>query len=272
MCGDSTKTANASRVLNGAVPNLMVTDPPYGVEYEPAWRVDTHGPNFHGGASSIDTITNDDRADWREAYALFPGNVAYAWAGSLRVVESALAIVASGFEIRSQIIWVKSYPQISRGHYQWKHEPCWYAVRKGATADWIGDRKQTTVFEAIPTGDPYGRSPEDKTPHPTQKPVECMARGIRNHTGNVYDPFLGSGTTLIACEQLGRMCYGMEIEPRYVDVIVERFRAFVGSDAGIYLETDAGPITYAEAVAMRRAGVDAEASPADSAAGAAIGE
>lgn len=132
---------------------------------------------------------------------------------------------AAGFEVRNQVIWSKSNFPISRGHYHWRHEPCWYAVRKGHTAKWVGDRKQTTVWEVN-----LDRNTEGG--HSTQKPVECMARPIRNHdAAEVYEPFLGSGTTLIACEQLGRKCYAIEIEPRYIDVAVRRWQNLTGKAA-----------------------------------------
>jgi DNA modification methylase len=112
---------------------------------------------------------------------------------------------------------------MGRSDYHFKHEPCWYAVRKGKTHNWIGDRKQTTVIDAASPNRLMTSSPDDKTEHPTQKPIACMTYLIKNHSGDVYDPFLGSGTTLIACERLNRTCYGCEISPKYVDVICRRY-------------------------------------------------
>ena len=128
ICGSSTDSDVVGRLLDGCSPGMMVTDPPYGVEYEPNWR------QMLGERAMRNDVSNDDRADWREAWALFPGGVAYVWHSdrySSNVYES---LVACGFEVRSQIIWNKSRFAISRGHYHWKHEPCWYAVRKGASA------------------------------------------------------------------------------------------------------------------------------------------
>jgi DNA modification methylase len=126
------------------------------------------------------------------------------------------------------VIWRKPRFIISRGHYHWQHEPCWYAVRKGGSAKWCGDRSQSTVWDiALKDGG-------EDTNHSTQKPVECMARPIRNHGGkddDVYDPFLGSGTTIIAAEQLGRRCYGLELSPAYCDVIVARWEKLTGRKA-----------------------------------------
>lgn len=220
MCGDSTSEEDVGRLMGECVPNLTVTDPPYGVEYDAAWRRDVAVGEEKEKAINIGRVTNDEQADWGAAWLLVPGPVLYVWHSALfaGLVERSLA--ASGFHVRSQIIWRKSHFAMSRGHYHWQHEPCFYTVRKGATANWIGDRKQTTVWDILPMHAYV--SEEEHTGHGTQKPVECMARPIRNHEGDVYDPFLGSGTTLVAAEQVGRLGYGMEISPPYVAVTLER--------------------------------------------------
>jgi DNA modification methylase len=123
-----------------------------------------------------------------------------------------------GFVIRNQIIWAKNGHVISRGDYHWQHEPCWYAVKK--KGNWCGDRSQTTLWN-------IDRPKKSETGHSTQKPVECMARPIRNNSyerDSVYDPFLGSGTTMVAAHQLNRKCYGMEIDPKYCQVIIDRMK------------------------------------------------
>ena len=142
-------------------------------------------------------------------------------------------LVAGGLVIRMQIIWVKQQLVISRGHYHHKHEGCWYAVRKGRTAGWIGDRTQTSVWE-IANLNPMGGNKQEaktKTGHSAQKPIECMARPLRNHRGDVYDPFVGSGTTLIAAEQEGRTCYALDLEPGCVDMAIARWEAYTGETA-----------------------------------------
>jgi DNA modification methylase len=203
----------------------MVTDPPYGVEYDPAWRQRAAEQGLLAYATRrVGKVANDDRVDWREAWALFPGNVIYCWHAGRHASSVQASIESSGFEIRCQIIWAKPHFPISRGHYHWRHEPCWYAVREGANASWIGGRDQTTLWEVA-----LDRNVEGG--HGTQKPLECMARPVRNHEGDVYDPFLGSGTTLIAAEKLGRICYGMEIESRYCDVVLARWEQFTGQTA-----------------------------------------
>ena len=169
-------------------------------------------------------VTNDDRADWTEAWALSPSVVSYVWHAGRHAKTVQESLEACDFIVRNQIIWVKDRFALSRGNYHWQHEPCWYAVRKNNKSRWIGDHSQTTSWQ-IPSRDDSGHG------HGTQKPMECMARPIRNHEGDVYDPFLGSGTTLIACEQLGRICYGMEIDPVYCDVIVKRWETLTGQKA-----------------------------------------
>jgi len=224
LCGDSTVATDVERVLDGVTPLLLVSDPPYGVEYDPSWR------NQTGAAKTKRTgkVLNDDRADWREAWALFPGDVAYVWHGALHAAEVAESLEVSGFKIRSQIIWAKDRLVLSRGDYHWQHEPCLYAVKKTGKGHWAGDRKQTTLWQIA------NKDQDAKTVHGTQKPVECMRRPILNNSSPgqaVYEPFMGSGTTLIAAETTGRVCLGIELNPAYVDVAVERWQQFTGLTA-----------------------------------------
>ena len=224
LCGDSTVATDVERVLGGVTPLLMVSDPPYGVEYDPGWR------NQAGAARTRRTgkVLNDDRADWRDAWSLFPGDVAYIWHGALHAATVAESLEASGFGIRSQIIWAKERLVLSRGDYHWQHEPCWYAVKKAGKGHWAGDRKQTTLWQVS------SRDQDADTVHGTQKPVECMRRPILNNSSRgqaVYEPFMGSGTTLIAAETTGRVCLGIELNPAYVDVAVERWQRFTGKSA-----------------------------------------
>ncbi|TPV96132.1 MAG: site-specific DNA-methyltransferase [Myxococcales bacterium FL481] len=213
LCGDATDPASVERLLDGAKPRLMVTDPPYGVEYDPAWRNEVRTPSDRVGK-----VANDDRVDWTAVWGLFPGDVAYVWHAGRHCGEVAANLFEADFQIRAQIVWNKSRFALSRGNYHWKHEPCWYAVRKGRKAHWIGDRKQTTVWDIQ-----YSDN-GDATTHGTQKPLECMGRPMRHHDAPlVFDPFLGSGTTLVAAHQLGRTCYGIEIDPAYVDVTLLRW-------------------------------------------------
>jgi DNA modification methylase len=224
LCGDSTVATDVERVLDGVKPMLLVSDPPYGVEYDPSWR------NKSGASATKRTgkVLNDDRADWHEAWALFPGDVAYVWHGALHAGEVAESLEVSGFKIRSQIIWAKDRLVLSRGDYHWQHEPCLYAVKKTGKGHWAGDRKQTTLWQIA------NKDQDATTVHGTQKPVECMRRPILNNSSPgqaIYEPFMGSGTTLIAAETTGRVCLGIELNPAYVDVAVQRWQQFTGQQA-----------------------------------------
>lgn len=231
ICGDSTCPDGILPHLEKHQPILMVTDPPYGVEYDASWR-NGHdlnlGKGFDGKQNrAIGKVKNDDRIDWSISYSLFSGSIAYIWHAGKYGSQVAKHIENCEFEIMYQIIWAKQHFVFGRGDYHWQHEPCWYAVRKGCNHNWKGDRKQTTLWE-INNNNPFGSGSdkEEKTGHSTQKPIECMARPIRNHTDAgdyVYDPFLGSGTTLIAAEQLKRKCIGVELSPAYCDIIVNRW-------------------------------------------------
>lgn len=245
LCGDATAPADVDRVCAGVTPFLMVTDPPYGVSYDPEWR------NKAGISDSARTgkVANDDRVDWSAAYALFRGTVAYIWHADRFAGDVAAHLLASGFEVRTQIIWIKPRFAISRGHYHWQHEPCWYAVRKGQSSKWCGDRKQSTVWQID------RKNQDEETTHGTQKPIECMGRPIANH-GNredvVYEPFAGSGTTLIACERLHRSCVALEIDPRYVDVVVTRWQRATGLAATL----DGDGRTFDQVAAERMSGAN----------------
>lgn len=235
MCGDSTDGANVKKLLAGTRPILMVTDPPYGVNYDPEWR-SKHGL-LKGGSRSHGKVENDHDADWSAAYEHFPGDVAYVWHAALfgDVVKDGLASV--GFDIVSQIIWNKHHFVISRGNYHWKHEPCWYAVRKGKKHNWQGARDQSTVWDIkalMSFGSSAPGDENEKTGHGTQKPVECMLRPVLNNSApgdDVYDPFGGSGSSIIACEKAARRCFMMEISARYCDLIIRRWQAFTGKQA-----------------------------------------
>jgi DNA modification methylase len=241
LCGDSTNPADATRVLAGAKPHLMVTDPPYGVKYDAGWRVRAgHGSD----GQAVGVVLNDDRADWREAWALFPGDVAYIWHAGSHSGAVANSLEACRFKIRAQIIWVKQRHVFGRGDYHFQHEPAFYAVKDDADEQWHfvpehevasytvrdgkpghyeGGRKQSTVWNI--------EHMKSETGHSTQKPVECMKRPIENNSQpgeTIYEPFSGSGTTIIAAEITGRNCFAIELNPLYVDIDVVRWQNFTG--------------------------------------------
>ena len=240
FCGDSTSARNVERVLDGVKPHLMVTDPPYGVSYEPAWR--ERAGLSAGSGLARGKVDNDDRCDWREAWALFPGDVAYVWHAGLHAAAVAESLQVAGFAVRSQIIWDKTRLVIGRGNYHWQHEPAWYAVRKGRTGHWAGGRSQTTVWQIAHRKSESG--------HGTEKPVECMKRPIENNSSPgqaVYEPFSGSGTTIIAAEMTGRVCHAIELNPAYVDVAITRWQDFTGKSVVL----KGGGRSFAEVTAER---------------------
>jgi DNA modification methylase len=242
MCGSCLDQAAVARVLDGGKPTLLITDPPYGVDLDNEWR-DRAGLNRSGPADAsyvkkrteghtTTSMSGDTIADWSPAFALVRSlAIAYVWHATSHMIDVAHGLRSIGFELRQQIIWEKTVAAISRQAYHWKHEPCWYAVRKGQTAKWIGTKDQTTIWEAASPKQISSGSKEQKFDHPTQKPIALMERPIKNHDGAVYEPFGGSGTTLMASETLGRNCYAIEIEPRFVDVIVTRWQNFTGRAA-----------------------------------------
>lgn len=233
LCGDATNAAAVAALFAGETAALLLTDPPYGVNLDASWRDGVRQP--FGSARSA-TLLNDDRADWREAYLLAPAPVAYVWHGALFSGLVQAGLEAAGFVVRQQIIWEKGIHTLSRSHYQWQHEPCWYAVRKGANANWQGGRKQTTIWQEpspIASWGNAGRAEDAITRHPSQKPLAVFERPILNHTKPgeiVYDPFAGSGTCLIAAARHGRRCLAIELDPRWCDVARDRYEAWAGGE------------------------------------------
>ena len=181
------------------------------------------------------TLSGDTRVDWSDAYALVPSlEVGYVWHAGVYAAVVAAGLERVGFEIASQVIWDKGLFAMGRSWYHWGHEPCWVVRKPGVPNLFHGHRDQSTVWRAPSPKMIMGGSTVEKFDHPAQKPVLLAEIPIRNHleAGEaVYDAFLGSGTTLIAAETLGRRCYAMEIDPKYVQVALERWQAFTGRKA-----------------------------------------
>jgi len=259
LCGDATKAEDIARLLDREQPTLLATDPPYGVSLDPTWRDGVYnalGPAEPGylrvdptsdedGATRAPgrahgrtkghrntTVSGDTRVDWSDAFALVPSlTVGYVWHAGVHAAEVAAGLERIGFDIVSQVIWDKGLFAIGRSWYHWSHEPCWVIRRAGSKARFLGERDQSTIWRAPSPKMIMGGSDEPKVDHPTQKPVALYEAPIANHTRRgeaVYDPFLGSGTMLIAAERLGRRCYALEIDPRYVQVAIERWQTFTG--------------------------------------------
>src|SRR5436190_19319972 len=244
LCGDAVRAEDVARLLGDRKPILMVTDPPYGIELDSEWR-DRAGLNGCGPAESSymkkrtaghteTTISGDTRADWSGAFELVPSlQIAYVWHASKFTREVLKGLERIGFLYPQQIIWNKGRTVLTRTHYWYQHEPAWYVRKKNAP--WFGKAgENSTIWDSASPKFIMGGSDEEKFDHPTQKPVELMRRPILNHTKRgelIYDPFLGSGTTLAAAEITERICCGMELDPKYVDVIVQRWQQQSGKKA-----------------------------------------
>ena len=238
-CLDAIEPTHVDRLLAGARPRLAVTDPPFGVSLDLGWRdgvfnkLGRAAPPYMTEGHGNRTLSGDTRIDWSAAFELVDSlEVIYCWHAGIHAVTVGLGLERIGFEIRAQIVWDKGLPVISRGPYDWAHEPAYYAVKRSAKAGWIGKHGQSTIWSAPSPKAIMAGSSEEKCDHPAQKPVTLYTTPIANHeVPEVYDCFLGSGTCLIACEMTDRRCFGMEIDPKYVDLIVTRWQRFAGEEA-----------------------------------------
>ena len=244
MCGDSTSIQNVKRLMDGNQADLLVTDPPYNVAYQ-------------GGTADALTIQNDDMDDasfrkfLRDAYAaadavMNAGAAFYIWHADSEGFNFRAAAKDIGWTVRQCLIWNKNSMVLGRQDYQWKHEPCLYGWKDGAAHYWGSDRKQTTVLDF--------NKPLRNGEHPTMKPIDLIEYQVKNSSrrgGAVLDLFGGSGSTLIACENSGRISYTMELDPKYCDVIIKRWQEHTGKEA-IHIETD---ITFSEMEQDRNEGM-----------------
>ena len=235
-CGDSTIPESYSLLMDGKKANIVVTDPPYNVNVE----------------ESAGKIKNDNMSDGDFYKFLFAAFVnmeqnmesdasIYVFHADTQGLNFRKAFTDAGFYLSGCCIWKKNSLVLGRSPYQWQHEPCLFGWKKGGRHQWYSDRKQTTIWE-------YDR-PRVSKEHPTMKPVALMAYPIQNSSMSnciVLDPFLGSGSTLIAAEQAGRICYGIELDEKFVDVIVNRYIEQVGSSDRVFLLRDASKIRYSD--------------------------
>ena len=235
-CGDSTIPESYSLLMDGRKANIVVTDPPYNVNVE----------------ESAGKIKNDNMSDSDFYKFLFAAFVnieqsmesdasIYVFHADTQGLNFRKAFTDAGFYLSGCCIWKKNSLVLGRSPYQWQHEPCLFGWKKGGRHQWYSDRKQTTIWE-------YDR-PRVSKEHPTMKPVALMAYPIQNSSMSnciVLDPFLGSGSTVIAAEQAGRICYGIELDEKFVDVIVKRYIEQVGSSEQVFLLRDASKIRYSD--------------------------
>lgn len=239
MCGDATSEDVLKRLMGGDKVDMYLTDPPYNVAYE-------------GKTEDKLTIQNDSMEDSAFYQFLVDSFVAadsvmnegaafYVWHADSEGYNFRGACRAVEWELRECLIWNKNTMVLGRQDYQWKHEPCLYGWKGGAAHNWYSDRKQTTVIDM--------NKPNRNAEHPTMKPVQLFAYLMENSSkpGDIIlDSFCGSGTTLIACEQMGRVARVLEIDPKYCDVIIKRYINLVGSSDGVAVERNGEMIKYAD--------------------------
>jgi DNA modification methylase len=213
LCGDSTDSDSVAKLMNGSKADMCHTDPPYNIDYE-------------GGSKKREKIANDKLEDFPQflydvyttiSTALKKGGAIYVWHASSETHNFIQQFLNTGFLFKSYIVWNKNNSTFGRSDYHWKHEPCIYGWLDGASHKWYGDRKQTTVWDI--------ERPSRSDEHPTMKPIALCCKPLENSSAVghiVLDVFLGSGSTMVASHQLKRKCYGLELDPKYCDVIVKR--------------------------------------------------
>lgn len=224
MCGDSTDAGTVAILMNGKKADLLLTDPPYNVAYEGKTKDALTIQNDKMGSSQFKEFLTD--AFSAAVAVMTEGGAFYIWFASREHCNFENALNEAGLQVRQELIWKKNTMVLGRQDYQWKHEPCLYGWKDGAAHNWYSNRSQTTVLE-------FDR-PQRSEDHPTMKPVELFAYQIQNSTKKsdiVLDLFGGSGTTIIACEQTGRIGYCMELDPKYCDVIIKRYENLTGNKA-----------------------------------------
>lgn len=263
MCGDSTSQEDVDKLLNGEVMDLCVTDPPYNVNYGSINESGYGKERTNAEKILNDNLDSETFYDFLNAFyeqmirVLKPGGAYYIFHSDTEGYSFRSALVKAGGNIRQNLIWVKNSLVLGRQDYQWKHEPCLYGWKEGAAHYFISDRTQTTVFEdkcdlekltkeelkdlveeilsdKLPTTIIKEDKPLKNELHPTMKPIKLISRLVKNSSKpkeNVIDFFGGSGSTLISCEMLGRKSYSMELEPRYVDVMIDRWETLTGQKA-----------------------------------------
>ena len=240
ICGDSTLPETYAALLDGVKVNMILTDPPYNVDVEESagkiMNDNMSKDDFYKFLLAVYTQMHDAIAD--------DGSI-YVFHADTEGLNFRRAFEDASFYLSGCCIWKKNALVLGRSPYQWQHEPCLYGWKKGGKHQWYSDRKQTTIWE-------YDR-PKASKDHPTMKPVALMSYPIKNSTmtnGIVLDPFLGSGSTMIACEETNRVCVGIELDPKFVDVIVRRFRdAYPHNAADVYVLRDGQKLTFDEVVA-----------------------
>lgn len=224
MCGDATNPDDVKMLMDDETVDLLLTDPPYNVDYEGKTKDKLKIQNDKMEDDNFKTFLID--SFYAADSVMNKGAAFYIWHADSEGYNFRNACVEIGWKVRQCLIWNKNSMVMGRQDYQWKHEPCLYGWKDGASHSWYSDRKQTTVLDF--------NKPSKNELHPTMKPLDLIGYQIQNSTkkdNKVLDLFGGSGSTLIACEQLERQCFMMELDPRYVDVSIDRWETFTGQKA-----------------------------------------
>nr|DAW09818.1 MAG TPA: adenine specific DNA methyltransferase [Caudoviricetes sp.] len=235
MCGDSTKESDVAKLMNNNKADLFLTDPPYNValgNHDTPETARQRHRRTDGLIIMNDKMSDNDFLDFlTKCFSIAKDNMKdgasfYIWHADNESLTFRQALKNSGLELRQTLIWNKNAITLGRQDYQWKHEPCLYGWKDGASHSWFSDRSQPTVLDF--------KKPSKSENHPTMKPIELFAYQIKNSSKAndiILDTFGGSGTSIIACEQLNRICFTMELDPRYCDVIVDRWETFTNQKA-----------------------------------------
>ena len=245
MCGDATSAEDVATLMGEKKANLILTDPPYGVSFK----------SSDGLTIQNDSIKGDDFYNFllqsltNMVAHLEPGGAAYVFHADTEGLNFRRAFIDAGLHLAGVCIWVKNSLVLGRSDYQWQHEPVLYGFLQNGKHRWYSDRKQTTIWN-------YDK-PKRNENHPTSKPLDLLGYPIQNSSQEnaiVLDTFGGSGSTLMACEQLGRICYTMELDEKYASVILRRYAEGAGDASGIHVLRDGERIPYADLVKEVSAG------------------
>ena len=224
MCGDSTNNEDVTKLFKEQKADLYLTDPPYNVNYEGKTKDKLKIKNDKQDNETFQLFLTDAFTNAFNCMKL--GASFYIWHSDSEGLYFRLALTNSNFKLRQTLIWAKNSMVMGRQDYHWQHEPCLYGWKDGSSHSWYSDRKQTTLLN-------FDRPTASKL-HPTMKPVELISYLVNNSSKQgdiIFDSFLGSGTTIIACEKLQRVCFGLEYDPKYCDVIIQRWQQFTGKEA-----------------------------------------
>lgn len=239
LCGDATSAEDVEKLMDGKRANLIVTDPPYGVSFKASDGLTIQNDSLKGEEFYHFLLA----AFQNMSSHLEPGGAAYVFHADTEGLNFRKAFIDAGFHLAGTCIWVKNSLVLGRSDYQWQHEPILYGFLQNGKHQWYSDRKQTTVWNFD--------KPKRNKDHPTSKPLDLLGYPIHNSSQEnaiILDTFGGSSSTMMACEQLGRICYMSELDEKYASVILRRYVEMTGDADGVYVERDGKRIAYADLV------------------------